>query len=72
MKLASSINFEIVSVFHFALKIWCAAGVVTNGGRTKDGGSLVGGSVFYDNPSTAPNKPTTDIEKLDKEIKVTR
>lgn len=36
------------------MKIWCAAGIDLTGGQTKDGGSMVGSSVFY-NPI-----PTTD------------
>ena len=28
-------------------QIWCAAGVDLSGGRTKDGGSAIGASVFY-------------------------
>ena len=28
-------------------QIWCAAGVNLSGGRTKDGGDIVGASVFY-------------------------
>ena len=29
------------------MKIWCAAGVNVTGGKTKDGGNVVGASVFY-------------------------
>lgn len=29
------------------MKIWCAAGIDLTGGQTKDGGSMVGSSVFY-------------------------
>lgn len=32
------------------MKIWCAAGVIQSGGRTKDGGDVVGASVFYSDP----------------------
>ena len=32
------------------MKIWCAAGVVRSGGRTRDGGDAVGASVFYSDP----------------------
>ena len=32
------------------MKIWCAAGVVRSGGRTRDGGDVVGASVFYSDP----------------------
>ena len=54
------------------VQIWCAAGVNLTGGRTKDGGSIVGGSVFYDNPpETEPvNKDESDVGKLDQELKV--
>ncbi|GAB1604627.1 C-Jun-amino-terminal kinase-interacting protein 4-like [Argonauta hians] len=55
------------------LKIWCAAGVNLTGGRTKDGGSIVGGSVFYSNPPSEElekKKETKDeIEKLNEELK---
>ncbi|XP_026280597.1 C-Jun-amino-terminal kinase-interacting protein 4 isoform X4 [Frankliniella occidentalis] len=33
------------------LQIWCAAGVNLSGGKTRDGGSIVGASIFYSNPS---------------------
>ncbi|XP_034254464.1 JNK-interacting protein 3 isoform X4 [Thrips palmi] len=34
------------------LQIWCAAGVNLSGGKTRDGGSIVGASIFYHpNPS---------------------
>ena len=36
------------------MKIWCAAGVVRSGGRTKDGGDVVGASVFYSDPPPPP------------------
>ncbi|XP_017758334.1 PREDICTED: JNK-interacting protein 3 isoform X3 [Eufriesea mexicana] len=29
------------------MKIWCGAGVILSGGKTRDGGCMVGGSVFY-------------------------
>ncbi|CAI9734625.1 C-Jun-amino-terminal kinase-interacting protein 4-like isoform X8 [Octopus vulgaris] len=55
------------------LKIWCAAGVNLTGGRTKDGGSIVGASVFYSNPPSEElekKKETKDeIEKLNEELK---
>ena len=42
------------------------------GGKTKDGASLVGRSVFYDQGPSDPasQTPTGDIEKLDREIEV--
>jgi len=55
------------------MKIWCAAGVNLTGGRTKDGGDIVGASVFYSSPpSTEPIKEGSgedEISKLDAEIK---
>ncbi|KAK7123209.1 hypothetical protein R3I94_020111 [Phoxinus phoxinus] len=30
-----------------SMKLWCAAGVNLSGGKTRDGGSIVGASVFY-------------------------
>jgi len=35
------------------MKIWCAVGIDLTGGQTKDGGSMVGSSVFY-NPASPP------------------
>merc|ERR1719431_450869 len=55
------------------MKIWCAAGVNLTGGRTKDGGDIVGASVFYSSPpTTEPKKELSgedEISKLDAEIK---
>jgi len=55
------------------MKIWCAAGVNLTGGRTKDGGDIVGASVFYSSPPTSePGKEVSgedEISKLDAEIK---
>ncbi|KAI5730687.1 hypothetical protein M8J76_016427 [Diaphorina citri] len=34
------------------MKIWCAAGVNLSGGRTSDGGAIVGASVFYSDPQS--------------------
>ncbi|KAG1670596.1 C-Jun-amino-terminal kinase-interacting protein 4 [Nymphon striatum] len=57
------------------MKIWCAAGVNLTGGRTRDGGSIVGASVFYSNPEDKddtdlkdPSKQS-DIEKIEQELK---
>ncbi|XP_038055618.1 C-Jun-amino-terminal kinase-interacting protein 4-like isoform X3 [Patiria miniata] len=53
-------------------KIWCAAGVNLTGGRTRDGGSIVGASVFYSN--SAPDQPIrkersdSELNRLDDEI----
>ncbi|KAK3577050.1 hypothetical protein CHS0354_003132 [Potamilus streckersoni] len=55
------------------LKIWCAAGVNLTGGKTRDGGSIVGASVFYSNPpeikGEIKDKSKNDVEKLDDELK---
>ncbi|XP_063854126.1 C-Jun-amino-terminal kinase-interacting protein 4-like [Scylla paramamosain] len=52
------------------MKIWCAAGVNLTGGRTKDGGSIVGASVFYSGDTEITTvKPSDDVESLDQELK---
>ena len=53
------------------LQIWCAAGVNLTGGRTKDGGDIVGASVFYSQPAaqTRAGPGEDEISKLDAEIK---
>ncbi|XP_041356747.1 C-Jun-amino-terminal kinase-interacting protein 4-like isoform X3 [Gigantopelta aegis] len=55
------------------LKIWCAAGVNLTGGKTRDGGSIVGASIFYSNPPEIEQehrKETKDeVEKLNQELK---
>ncbi|XP_066943686.1 C-Jun-amino-terminal kinase-interacting protein 4 isoform X50 [Macrobrachium rosenbergii] len=52
------------------MKIWCAAGVNLTGGRTKDGGSIVGASVFYSGDTEITQlKPGDDVEQLDLELK---
>lgn len=54
------------------MKIWCAAGVNLTGGKTLDGGDIVGASVFYSSPPekelTVENETLTEIEKLDREL----
>lgn len=62
--------------------MWCATGVNLSGGITKDGGEIVGASVFYNNNNNVENQNITDIEcktivddnielqKLDEELKV--
>ncbi|CAB0034512.1 unnamed protein product [Trichogramma brassicae] len=61
-------------------QIWCGAGVNLSGGRTRDGGSMVGGSVFYaaeaqETPAgelsklqPAAGEPEDAVEHLDKEL----
>jgi len=59
------------------MKIWCAAGVNLTGGRTKDGGDIVGASVFYSNPQDQEgnhdkeqvHSSEDEISKLDAELK---
>ncbi|KAM3592273.1 uncharacterized protein V6R79_016023 [Siganus canaliculatus] len=56
-----------------SMKLWCAAGVNLSGGKTRDGGSIVGASVFYsDVPGPeSPKKKVgsqSSIEKLDQEL----
>ncbi|CAG9856362.1 unnamed protein product [Phyllotreta striolata] len=51
------------------MRIWCAAGVNLMGGYTKDGGLMVGGSVFYsDEPNSPLPKPQSEIDTLDQEL----
>lgn len=57
------------------LQLWCAAGVNLSGGKTRDGGSIVGASVFY-NDVSGPESPKkkigsqSSLDKLDQELKV--
>lgn len=52
------------------MKIWCAAGVNLLGGYTRDGGLMVGGSVFYYDEPLPVEKPSilSEVESLDKEL----
>lgn len=65
------------------MKVWCASGVNLNGGYTKDGGCIVGASIFYstNQPAniteiTTPTSSTaggivgepTELESLDKQL----
>ncbi|KDR19135.1 JNK-interacting protein 3 isoform X3 [Zootermopsis nevadensis] len=61
------------------MKIWCAAGVNLQGGRTRDGGNLVGASVFYTTSrpegmekgeGEMPEKTTgSEVDDLDQELR---
>uniref|UniRef100_A0A4W6FA94 C-Jun-amino-terminal kinase-interacting protein 4 n=1 Tax=Lates calcarifer TaxID=8187 RepID=A0A4W6FA94_LATCA len=58
-----------------SMKLWCAAGVNLSGGKTRDGGSIVGASVFYSDvpgPESPKRKigSQSSLEKLDQELKV--
>lgn len=57
------------------MKVFCAAGVNLNGGYTKDGGCIVGASVFYSTNEaqiteiTTPTGPdATELDSLDKQM----
>lgn len=56
------------------MKVFCAAGVNLNGGYTKDGGCIVGASVFYSTKDTAQiteiTSPTqeNELDSLDKQM----
>uniref|UniRef100_A0A4W6F6V3 Sperm associated antigen 9 n=1 Tax=Lates calcarifer TaxID=8187 RepID=A0A4W6F6V3_LATCA len=57
-----------------SMKLWCAAGVNLSGGKTRDGGSIVGASVFYSDvpgPESPKRKigSQSSLEKLDQELK---
>uniref|UniRef100_A0A3B4UAU9 C-Jun-amino-terminal kinase-interacting protein 4 n=1 Tax=Seriola dumerili TaxID=41447 RepID=A0A3B4UAU9_SERDU len=57
-----------------SMKLWCAAGVNLSGGKTRDGGLIVGASVFYsDVPGPeSPKKKTgsqSSLDKLDQDLK---
>ncbi|KAM9296617.1 C-Jun-amino-terminal kinase-interacting protein 4 [Gastrophryne carolinensis] len=60
-----------------SMKLWCAVGVNLSGGKTRDGGSIIGASVFYsDLPGSelSDQKPRSEsqssLEKLEQELKV--
>ncbi|XP_029977254.1 C-Jun-amino-terminal kinase-interacting protein 4 isoform X4 [Sphaeramia orbicularis] len=57
-----------------SMKLWCAAGVNLSGGKTRDGGSIVGASVFYSDvpgPESPKKKigSQSSLDKLDQELK---
>ncbi|KAJ8980243.1 hypothetical protein NQ317_003751 [Molorchus minor] len=53
-----------------AMKIWCAAGVNLMGGYTRDGGLMVGGSVFYSEEPKfpSPRHLQSEVENLNDEL----
>ncbi|KFQ66655.1 C-Jun-amino-terminal kinase-interacting protein 4, partial [Phaethon lepturus] len=60
----------------FSFKLWCAVGVNLSGGKTRDGGSVVGASVFYNDVTGMDadgNKQQTgsqsSLDRLDQELK---
>ena len=50
------------------IQIWCAAAVDMSGGRTKDGGSIVGASVFYHDVPESEAAKLDKIAELDSEL----
>lgn len=55
------------------LQIWCAAGVNLSGGKTRDGGSIVGASIFYSTPDEPSAKQNSDgnaspVRSLEEEL----
>ncbi|KAM9639133.1 C-Jun-amino-terminal kinase-interacting protein 4 isoform 3-T3 [Morphnus guianensis] len=59
-----------------SMKLWCAVGVNLSGGKTRDGGSVVGASVFYNDVTgmdAEGNKQQTgsqsSLDRLDQELK---
>ena len=57
-------------IFFLSLKVWCAVGVNLTGGKTKDGGSIVGASVFY-SKSSSPEGETQTVPGEDSEPHIT-
>ncbi|XP_044130781.1 C-Jun-amino-terminal kinase-interacting protein 4 isoform X6 [Bufo gargarizans] len=60
-----------------SMKLWCAVGVNLSGGKTRDGGSIIGASVFYSDVQGSEleeQKPRSEsqssLEKLEQELKV--
>jgi len=56
------------------LQLWCAAAVNITSSRTRDGGSIVGTSVFYsdvaDDVTSTPQPITDEVEQLNQELQV--
>lgn len=60
-----------------SFKLWCAVGVNLSGGKTRDGGSVVGASVFYNdvaaldaNSNKQRSSSQSSLDRLDQELKV--
>lgn len=64
----------------YFFQLWCATGVNLSGGRTRDGGDIVGASVFYSHPPSDDENGKADesdsdaeneeINKINEELKV--
>ncbi|KPP72450.1 c-Jun-amino-terminal kinase-interacting protein 4-like [Scleropages formosus] len=59
-----------------SMKLWCAAGVNLSGGKTRDGGSIVGASVFYSDVAGADSDvprhkkgSQSSLDRLEQELK---
>ncbi|XP_028935720.1 C-Jun-amino-terminal kinase-interacting protein 4 isoform X2 [Ornithorhynchus anatinus] len=59
-----------------SMKLWCAVGVNLSGGKTRDGGSVVGASVFYSDVAAqdaeGPKRRSasqSSLDRLDQELK---
>ncbi|XP_047615067.1 C-Jun-amino-terminal kinase-interacting protein 4 isoform X7 [Phacochoerus africanus] len=59
-----------------SMKLWCAVGVNLSGGKTRDGGSVVGASVFYKDVAGLESEGSkqrsasqSSLDKLDQELK---
>ncbi|XP_062976279.1 C-Jun-amino-terminal kinase-interacting protein 4 isoform X2 [Elgaria multicarinata webbii] len=59
-----------------SMKLWCAVGVNLSGGKTRDGGSVVGASVFYNDVATVDadsskqrSASQSSLDRLDQELK---
>lgn len=52
------------------MKVWCAAGVNLTGGRTRDGGTIVGASIFYKEQKADAPSPADDIDRLELELRL--
>ena len=58
------------------MQLWCAAAVNKTSSRTRDGGSIVGTSVFYsdvaDDVTSTPHPISDEVEQLNQELQVSR
>nr|XP_014347057.1 PREDICTED: C-Jun-amino-terminal kinase-interacting protein 4 isoform X2 [Latimeria chalumnae] len=59
-----------------SMKLWCAAGVNLSGGKTRDGGSIIGASVFYNDVSGSEIEGSkqqrgsqSSLDRLEQELK---
>lgn len=66
------VDEKIGKIETLSVQIWCGAGVNLSGGKTRDGGCMIGGSVFYAAEARETSSTKTDaedaVEHLDKEL----